>query len=184
MYSYAHPLRLSFCPFAHFPYIECMKRNHTFIIVSLAAALLSIQACANNAAPAKSRQTAQSGTPASTKSSGQAQKSPRMMTYAEFATILADTSVDTLIVDVRAKEEFNEGHIPGAVLFPYDEIEARKDEFARLAGSTNRPIVVYCRSGRRSAIAAASLDKLGYTNIADFGGLGNWKGNIDSTPAP
>ena len=104
--------------------------------------------------------------------------------YDEFAKVLADASSDALIVDVRTRDEFNAGHIPGAVLFPYDEIDARKDDFARLTGRTDRPIVLYCRSGNRSSIATKSLDKLGYTNIADFGGLGSWKGNIDNTPAP
>jgi len=150
----------------------------------MVAALFVFQTCANNASAAKSQVAAQGGAPKTVGTSGKTQKSPRLITYDEFAKVLADASSDALIVDVRTKEEFNEGHIPGAALFPYDEIEARKDEFVRLAGRTDRPIVVYCRSGRRSAIAAESLDRLGYTDIADFGGLGNWKGNIDRTPAP
>lgn len=76
-----------------------------------------------------------------------------------------------LVLDVRTAEEHAEGHIPGALLMPYDEIPLRFAERDKA-----RPLVVYCRSGRRSAIAAESLRKLGYTRVYDLGGLESWKG--------
>ncbi len=161
-----------------------MKLQRTFIMVALVGTAVVFPACTNNAAPAKGQASVQSAGSETGQTAGETQKSPRLIKYEEFANVLADTSVDALVVDVRTREEFNAGHIPGAVLFPYDEIDARKDDFARLTGRTERPIVLYCRSGNRSSIAARSLDKLGYTDIADFGGLGNWKGNIDLSPAP
>ncbi len=86
-----------------------------------------------------------------------------------------------LVLDVRTAQEFAAGHIPGAVLLPYDQIRARAAELAKLAGPAGkeRPLAVYCRSGRRSAIAVAELRKLGYRDIADFGAIGNWKGPLE-----
>jgi len=161
-----------------------MKHYQAFIIVIIIAAIFVFQSCANNGSAAKSQMVTQGGASNTVETSGKTRKSPRLITYDEFTKVLADIASDALIVDVRTREEFNAGHIPGAVLFPYDEIDARKDDFARLTGRTDRSIVVYCRSGNRSSIAARSLDKLGYTDIADFGGLGNWKGNIANTPVP
>ncbi len=104
---------------------------------------------------------------------------PRPIAYAELSRLLAEPESEVLLVDVRTPEEFRQGRIGGAVLFPYDGIERRKAEFAALAGKTDRPIVVYCRSGRRSAIAAKTLADLGYTNVADFGGIDRWKGGLE-----
>jgi phage shock protein E len=88
--------------------------------------------------------------------------------------LLADKGAKALLLDVRTAEEFGAGHIPGALLFPYDELEAKfKDP------DKGRPIVVYCRSGRRSAIAKTTLERMGYRNVSDFGGYGNWTGRLD-----
>ena len=86
-----------------------------------------------------------------------------------------------LIVDVRTPQEFASGRIPGAVLFPYDQIKGKAADFAALVGKVgaDRPIVVYCRSGRRSALAAKSLADLGYRNVVDFGGIDRWKGPLE-----
>lgn len=89
----------------------------------------------------------------------------------------------SLIVDVRTAEEFAAGHIPGAVLFPYDDLPSKAAAFEKLVGGDkggkDRPIVVYCRSGRRSAIAARELKKLGFRNVVDFGAIDRWKGHLE-----
>jgi phage shock protein E len=85
------------------------------------------------------------------------------------AGLLADKDSKVLLLDVRTAQEYAEGHIPGAVLLPYDELAAKLKE-----PDKGRPIVVYCRSGRRSAIAKEALEGLGYTNVSDFGGYPNW----------
>ena len=74
------------------------------------------------------------------------------------------------ILDVRTGEEFAAGHLQGAVNIPYDVIEQNRDA---LPENTARRIVVYCRSGRRSAIAASTLQKMGYTNLSDLGSMEN-----------
>jgi phage shock protein E len=85
------------------------------------------------------------------------------------AELLADKASRVLLLDVRTPQEYAEGHIPGAELIPYDELAAKFKE-----ADKGRPIVVYCRSGRRSAIAADTLKDMGYTNVSDFGGYTNW----------
>lgn len=83
---------------------------------------------------------------------------------------------DFVLLDVRSLDEYNSGHIPTAVLLPHDEINSKAEA---LLSDKNKEIVVYCRSGRRSAIAAEALGKLGYTNVQDFGGISRWQGTLE-----
>ncbi|MCX4243576.1 rhodanese-like domain-containing protein [Paraliomyxa miuraensis] len=80
-----------------------------------------------------------------------------------------------LLLDVRSPEEFAQEHLPGAHNVPHTEIDARWDELATLVGpDPNRPIVVYCRSGRRSGIAKEALLAQGYRQITNLGGISDW----------
>jgi rhodanese-related sulfurtransferase len=79
------------------------------------------------------------------------------------------------ILDVRSEEEFNTGHIEGAILIPDTDILGKASETLTDKSAT---ILVYCRSGRRSALAAADLVELGYSNVYDFGGIIDWKYDI------
>ena len=82
-----------------------------------------------------------------------------------------------IIVDVRRQEEYDEGHIPGAILIPNETIISEKpDELS----DPDQTILIYCRSGRRSKEAAQKLADMGYTNIYEFGGIIDWTGNIVS----
>ena len=81
-----------------------------------------------------------------------------------------------IILDVRRPDEYAEGHIPGAINVPNEEIGTA--EIAELP-SKSQLILVYCRSGRRSKEASEKLVKLGYTNIVEFGGILDWKGEIE-----
>ena len=83
---------------------------------------------------------------------------------------------DHTILDVRAESEYAEGHVPGAVLLPDNEISARAGE---VLPDKNKPVFVYCRSGRRSAGAAQTLAGMGYTAVYDFGGILNWPYEIE-----
>ena len=82
-----------------------------------------------------------------------------------------DSEEGRIILDVRSREEYDQGHIPGAILIPDTEIEAKA---ADLLPDKDQLILVYCRSGRRSKLAAQSLADLGYTNIREFGGILDW----------
>ena len=81
-----------------------------------------------------------------------------------------------IILDVRRPDEYAEGHIPGAINVPNEEIGTA--EIPELPDKSQL-ILVYCRSGRRSKEAAGKLVKLGYTNIVEFGGILDWKGEIE-----
>lgn len=82
---------------------------------------------------------------------------------------------DVIILDVRTQAEFDEGHIPNAVLLPDAEIKQRAEE---LLPNKEQTMLVYCRSGRRSALAAQELVQMGYTNVYDFGGILDWTGDV------
>ena len=80
-----------------------------------------------------------------------------------------------IIVDVRRQDEYDEGHIPDAVLIPNESITDKKpDELPDL----NQIILVYCRSGRRSKEASQKLADMGYTNVYEFGGINTWTGEV------
>ena len=81
-----------------------------------------------------------------------------------------------IILDVRRPDEYAEGHIPGAINVPNEEIGTT--EISKLPNKSQL-IFVYCRSGRRSKEAAAKLVKLGYTHIVEFGGILDYKGEIE-----
>ena len=87
-----------------------------------------------------------------------------------------DKGEKLIIVDVRTKEEYDGGHIPNSLLIPYDEIEKKAPA---LLTDKNAAIIVYCRTGRRSEIAAKALIGMGYTNVADMGGISDWKYGLE-----
>ncbi len=89
---------------------------------------------------------------------------------------IMDSGEECIILDVREQEEFDEGHIPGAVLLPYTEIDEKAET---ILPDKDIPLLVYCRSGRRSKIAAESLSALGYSNVKEFGGIIDWKYEIE-----
>ncbi len=81
-----------------------------------------------------------------------------------------------IIVDVRRQDEYDEGHIPGAVLIPNESITDKQPE---QLPDLNQVILIYCRSGRRSKEASQKLADMGYTNIYEFGGINTWNGEIE-----
>ena len=79
-----------------------------------------------------------------------------------------------IVLDVRMQQEYDAGHIANAVLLPLPLIEAGDAAVAKALPDKDAEILVYCRSGRRSAIAANALINMGYTNVLDFGGINDW----------
>ena len=90
---------------------------------------------------------------------------------AEEAKQIMDSEEGYIILDVREQDEYDAGHIPGAILVPYTQIAEKAEE---VLTDKDQLILVYCRSGRRSKIAAEALVELGYTNIKEFGGIIDW----------
>ena len=87
-----------------------------------------------------------------------------------------DTENGYIILDVRTQEEYDQGHIPGAIVISYEEIAEKAED---VLTDKNQLILVYCRSGRHSKIAAEALVELGYTNIKEFGGIIDWPYEIE-----
>lgn len=95
---------------------------------------------------------------------------------AQQAKEIMDSQENYIILDARTQEEYNESHIPGAILIPYDKILENAED---LLTDKDQLILVYCRSGRRSKLAAEGLIKLGYTNIKEFGGIIDWPYEVE-----
>ena len=81
-----------------------------------------------------------------------------------------------MIVDVRRQDEFESGHIPGAVCIPNESIGTEQPE---QLPDLEQILLIYCRSGNRSKQAAAKLFDIGYTNVYEFGGIIDWTGETE-----
>ena len=121
-----------------------MKRT----ILLLFSVLLLLTGCAGKAADGSYRQISQ-----------------------EEAKEMMDTR-DVVILDVREQDEYDSGHIPGAVLLPVGAID--EGTAAEVIPGKDSVVLVYCRSGNRSKTASSKLADLGYTNIYEFGGINTW----------
>ena len=134
-----------------------MKR---FLIPALAALLL-LTGCAHAPAP---QQAAEDST-----------KPSWVQIDQETAKRMMEADDGYVIVDVRRQDEYDAGHIPGAVLIPNESIV---DERPAELPDPEQVILIYCRSGNRSKQAAQKLADLGYRNIYEFGGITTWTGEI------
>lgn len=126
-----------------------LKSLFAFILIALFA--FSFVACKKNKSNAKSKY--------------------EKISSAEAKEIM-DNQTGYVILDVRTPFEYEEEHIEGAVLIPDNEISQKAEQ---VLTDKDQLILVYCRSGRRSKLAADELVKLGYTNIKDFGGIIDWQ---------
>ena len=89
----------------------------------------------------------------------------------EEAKEMMDTQ-EVILLDVREQDEYDSGHIPGAVLLPVGTID--ETTAAEVIPEKDSTVLVYCRSGNRSKTASAALAGLGYTAIYEFGGINTW----------
>lgn len=107
--------------------------------------------------------------------SGCSGKESASHSYEQISQQEAKTMMDTqdvIILDVREQEEYDSGHIPGAVLLPVGTISEKTA--AAVIPEKDSVVLVYCRSGNRSKTASAALAELGYTGIYEFGGINTW----------
>ena len=95
---------------------------------------------------------------------------------AEEAKQIMDSETGYIILDVRTQEEYDQGHIPGAIVISHEQIAEKAEE---MLTDKDQLILVYCRSGRRSKLAAQILAELGYTNIKEFGGILDWPYEVE-----
>lgn len=90
----------------------------------------------------------------------------------EDAKELMDSEPDVVILDVRTREEYEDGHIVGAICIPNEEIDDTAEDYLE---DKEQMILVYCHSGNRSKQAAEKLIDLGYTDVKEFGGILTWE---------
>ena len=101
-------------------------------------------------------------------------------TYHQITQEAAKDMMDTqevIVLDVREQDEFDAGHIPGAVLLPVGTIT--KDTAAAVIPELDSLVLVYCRSGNRSKTASRALADLGYSNVYEFGGINTWPYEVE-----
>lgn len=101
-------------------------------------------------------------------------------TYQQITQEDAKNMMDTqevIVLDVREQDEFDAGHIPGAVLLPIGTIT--KATAASVIQDFDSVVLVYCRSGNRSKTASKALVELGYTGVYEFGGINTWPYDIE-----
>jgi rhodanese-related sulfurtransferase len=97
---------------------------------------------------------------------------PAKLTQEEFVQIMAAPN-PPLLLDVRSRAEYAAGHIPGAIVVPHDSLAAA---LPTLNWQENRPIVVYCRSGRRTQLALSTLQAAGFTALSHLAGdMNGWQ---------
>ena len=94
----------------------------------------------------------------------------------EEAKQIMDTTNGYILLDTRTREEYDQSHIPGALLIPQTEIAERAEEELP---DKDQVILVYCRSGNRSKQASEILAELGYTNVKEFGGINTWPYEVE-----
>ena len=101
-------------------------------------------------------------------------------TYQQITQEEAKNMMDTqevTVLDVREQDEFDAGHIPGALLLPVGSIT--KERAAAVIPKTDSVVLVYCRSGNRSKTASKALADLGYSNVYEFGGINTWPYEVE-----
>ena len=96
---------------------------------------------------------------------------------AKEAKSMMDEQPDAVILDVREQDEYDAGHIPGAVLLSFGTID--EETAASAIPEKDTVVLVYCRSGNRSKTASQALADLGYTQIYEFGGIQDWPYDLE-----
>lgn len=119
---------------------------------------------------------AAAGSNGSNAANGSSNSSSYQQVDAETAKELMDTEDDYVILDARTQAEYDEGHIPDAILIPHDTVATAAED---ALPDKDQLILVYCRSGNRSKQASQTLVDLGYTNVVEFGGINSWPYKVE-----
>lgn len=112
-----------------------------------------------------------------TQSNTSTEKEPTITSItSEEAKEIIDTDEDIVIIDVREPNEYEEGHIKDSILVPLGTLESTIEN---IVPNKDTKILVYCRSGNRSSKSLKVFEKLGYNTVYDFGGITDWKYELE-----
>ena len=147
--------------------------RRTFLIAASLASIVSLTGLTDCLGAAAGSNGNSNGSNAMT---GSGSSASYRQVDAETAKELMDTEDDYVILDVRTQAEYDESHIPGAILIPHDTVATAAEDALPDKGQL---ILVYCRSGNRSKQASQALVDLGYTNVVEFGGINSWPYEVE-----
>ena len=151
--------------------------RRTFLIATSLASIVSLAGLTGcSGAPSGNNGNAGKGNVGSDNGGSGNSSSSYQQVDAETAKKLMDTEDDYVILDARTQTEYDEGHIPGAILIPPDTVATAAEDAPPDKGQL---ILVYCRSGNRSKQASQTLVDLGYTNVVEFGGINSWPYEVE-----
>ena len=151
--------------------------RRTFLIATSLASIVSLAGLTGcSGAPSGNNGNAGKGNVGSDNGGSGNSSSSYQQVDAETAKKLMDTEDDYVILDARTQTEYDEGHIPGAILLPHDTVATAAEDAPPDKGQL---ILVYCRSGNRSKQASQTLVDLGYTNVVEFGGINSWPYEVE-----
>lgn len=152
-----------------------MKKRTFLILAVILTATMIFTACADKKTDQNTSDTKKETTVSAEKETANPVPEGYRQISQDEAQKMMETEKDYIILDVRTPEEYAEGHIPGAICISHDSIPT--DTISELPDK-NQLIMIYCRSGRRSKLAAEQLVSQGYTNIVEFGGVNTWPGEL------
>ena len=145
-------------------------------IILCLSLMIVLAACGNTTENETLNQEQSTEVEAAETTAAKAKEATYMQITPQEAKELMDIEEGYVILDVRSQSEYDEMHIPGAIVIPDTDIEEKAEE---ILTDRSQLILVYCRSGRRSKNASAALAKLGYTNVKEFGGINDWPYEVE-----
>ena len=152
-----------------------MKPNRIILIAVLLMTAMLLTCCADSRKAESSAPATEAATAVKEEETAHPDPVGYRQISQEEAQKMMETEKDYIILDVRTPAEYAEGHIPGAICISHDSIPT--DDIPELPDK-DQLIMIYCRSGRRSKLAAEQLVSQGYTDIVEFGGINTWQGEI------
>ena len=153
--------------------------RRTFLIAASFASIVSLAGltgCFGAAAGSNGNGNGNGNSNGSNATNDSSNSSSYQQVDAETAKEIMDTEDDYVILDARTQAEYDEGHIPGAILIPHDTVATAAED---ALPDKDQLILVYCRSGNRSKQASQTLVDLGYTNVVEFGGINSWPYEVE-----
>jgi len=151
------------------------RRLQSLVLSLMAVTAIGLTACGNPSAATTVQTTATTMnttvTQASTTTQSSAETVDSILLTAEEGKAFLEATPTAILVDVRTEPEYKEIRIPGSILIPLNDLPNRLSELPK---DPSKPIVVYCRSGNRSSVAASILVEAGFPAVYDLGGIIDW----------